>query len=61
MSETKITCPKCGSTCCIVTGNEKHCNQCGKSWDLDRSPISTVAAKRKAERSAATGWPPRPE
>jgi transposase-like protein len=61
MPEDKPVCPYCQSTLTVRLGNETHCNACGKSFDLDRNPIATEAANRKAQRSGANGWPERRE
>ncbi|HLZ52107.1 MAG TPA: hypothetical protein VKP61_15275 [Candidatus Acidoferrum sp.] len=58
--ELKPVCPNCQSTLTVKLGNETHCNCCGTSFDLDRNPVATQAANRKARRSRASGWPERP-
>jgi hypothetical protein len=42
----------------VRLGNETHCNSCGKSFALDRNPVSTQAADRKRAASASTGFNP---
>jgi hypothetical protein len=54
--ETKSTCPYCQSSLTVRLGNETHCNSCGKSWGLDKNPISTIALDRKARQSDSTGF-----
>jgi hypothetical protein len=51
-----MTCPYCQSSLTVRLGNETHCNSCGKSFGLDRSPVSTQAANRKRAASASTGF-----
>jgi hypothetical protein len=51
-----MTCPYCQSTLVVKLGNESHCNSCGKSFGLDRNPISTQALNRKASASPSTGY-----
>ena len=58
--ETGMKCLECGSELVVQLGNEKHCNQCGASWGLEKNPIAKTAADRKARRSEKTGWPPNP-
>jgi hypothetical protein len=61
--ERNPVCPYCQGTQGTLTvrlGNETHCNSCGRSWGLDKNPIATHAADRKAGRSRAAGWPPNP-
>ncbi len=60
MPEETKTCPHCQSSLTVRLGNETHCNSCGKSWGLDKNPVATQAAARKARRSEKTGWPPNP-
>jgi hypothetical protein len=55
-SETKPVCPFCQSTLTVRLGCETHCNSCGKSFALDRNPISTIALNRKAAASPSTGY-----
>jgi hypothetical protein len=55
MPEEKPKC-KCGSDLLVRLGNETHCNACGLSFDLDRSPIATAAQAARDRRSPATGW-----
>jgi uncharacterized Zn finger protein (UPF0148 family) len=50
------TCPYCQSTLVVKLGNETHCNSCGKSFGLDKNPVSTQALNRKAQRSPSTGY-----
>jgi hypothetical protein len=54
MPEEKTICPFCQSNLTVRLGCETHCNSCGKSFALDKNPISTQAADRRA---AATGFP----
>jgi hypothetical protein len=56
IEEKQVVCPRCGSELIALLGNEKHCNQCGHSFDLDRSPIATAAQAARERRSPATGW-----
>jgi len=55
--ETKTVC-QCGSTLTVRLGNQTVCNQCGRSFALDRNPVSTQAADRKRAASASTGFNP---
>jgi hypothetical protein len=52
----EMKCAKCGSDLLVRLGNEMHCNACGHSFDLDRSPIATAAQASKAARSPKSGW-----
>jgi ribosomal protein L37AE/L43A len=54
--ETKTICPFCRSTLTVRLGNQTHCNSCGKSFALDRNPVSTQAADRKRSASPSTGY-----
>jgi hypothetical protein len=59
MPEEKPVCPKCESSELIVLlANEKHCNQCGHSFDLVKDPIAQRTAQTREARSAKTGWQP---
>jgi hypothetical protein len=51
-----MTCPYCQSTLVVKLGNETHCNSCGKSFGLDRNPVSTQAADRKCAAAPSTGY-----
>jgi hypothetical protein len=51
-------CPECSSTLVTEISNMKRCNACGHQWGLDRHPIVTVAADRKARRAPSTGFNP---
>ena len=56
MTAEKPVCPKCGSGLIALLGNQKHCNQCGHSFDLVRDPIAQRAARAREARSEKTGW-----
>jgi hypothetical protein len=58
MPEEKPVCPKCGSGLIVPLANEKHCNQCGHSFDLVRDPIAQRAARAREACSAKTGYQP---
>jgi len=58
--QSKTVCPFCHSAITVRLANETHCNQCGRSWGLDKNPVSTMALARKARRSRKTGWPSNP-
>jgi transposase-like protein len=55
MSEEKVVCPKCGSSCVIEISNVKKCNQCGAQFGLERDPIGT-----RARSAPKVGWPLNP-
>jgi hypothetical protein len=54
--ETKTICVYCQSTLTVRLGNQTHCNQCGRSFGLDRNPVSMQAADRKRAASPSTGF-----
>lgn len=54
--ETNPVCVFCQSDLLVRLGNETHCNSCGRSFALDRNPVSTQAANRKRAASASTGF-----
>jgi len=56
MEEMKPVCPRCQSELVVLLANEKHCNQCGASFDLVRDPIARAAQASKDARSPKTGW-----
>jgi hypothetical protein len=58
MPEEKPTCPFCESSLLVRLGNETHCNSCGKSFDLDKNPVASMAAASKRQASPATGYAP---
>ena len=58
MPEEKPKCPRCQSELIVALANEKHCNQCGHSFDLVKDPISARAQAAREARSAKTGWQP---
>jgi transposase-like protein len=56
MEDTKVTCPRCGSSLIVELGNQKHCNACSEEFQIDKHPIASAAHKRQAERSVRTGF-----
>jgi hypothetical protein len=56
LDETKTICVYCQSALTVRLGNETHCNSCGRSFALDKNPISTRAADRRRAASASTGF-----
>jgi transposase-like protein len=56
IEETKVTCPRCGSSLIVKLGNQLHCNACSEEFQIDKHPIASAAAERKAQRTAATGY-----
>jgi hypothetical protein len=54
--EEKPVCLFCQSTLTVRLGCETHCNSCGKSFALDRNPISTTALNRKRAAGPSTGY-----
>jgi len=55
MAEDMI-CPECSSALIVRLGNSNHCNECGLDFALDKNPISTRAADRKAQAGPSTGF-----
>jgi hypothetical protein len=55
--EEKIICVHCGSDLTVRLACETHCNACGKSFALDKNPIVTIAANRRAAAGPSTGFP----
>jgi hypothetical protein len=49
--EEKQKCPFCGSALCVVISNQRHCNACGREFDIEPNPISARALRDKI------GWP----
>ena len=56
--EEKLKCPRCGSELIVLLANEKHCNQCGHSFDLVKDPIARAAQAARDSRSEKTGYHP---
>jgi len=50
-----LPCPRCGYKTFVIVANQVICNQCGATVAIDRSPIASRAARRKAD---AVGWKP---
>jgi ribosomal protein S27AE len=45
-TETKTTCPRCGSDLVIAIANQQHCNQCSLDFDFVKDPIGRKAGWR---------------
>jgi len=45
--ETKVVCPRCGSTLIVRLGNADHCNQCALDFNLEKNPVAARAQTEK--------------
>ncbi len=45
--EAKIPCPQCHSDLTISLANQRHCNNCGNDFAVNRDPIGTRAQMEK--------------
>jgi transposase-like protein len=49
--EEKQKCPFCASELTVAIANQRHCQSCGREFDIESNPISARALREKI------GWP----